>query len=109
VHKNGLGVLIAAAWRSPTVVGSGNPQAPDPISFSSLGTVDLRLFADFSRLPVTQSRAWAKGARLALAVTNVFDTRQSVHDATGVTPTAFEPGFLDPRGRVLAITLRKVF
>jgi hypothetical protein len=109
VHKNGLGVLIAAAWRSPTVVGSGNPQAPDPISFSSLGTVDLRLFADFSRLPLTQSRAWAKGARLALAVTNVFDTRQSVHDATGVTPTAFEPGFLDPRGRVLAITLRKVF
>jgi hypothetical protein len=32
-----------------------------------------------------------------------------VHDATGLTPTAFEPGFLDPRGRVLAITLRKVF
>jgi outer membrane receptor protein involved in Fe transport len=42
-------------------------------------------------------------------VTNAFDRRQSVHDANGATPTAFEPGFLDPLGRVLALTLRKVF
>ena len=32
-----------------------------------------------------------------------------VHDADGATPTAFEPGFLDPLGRVLALTIRKVF
>jgi hypothetical protein len=32
-----------------------------------------------------------------------------VRDAEGATPTAFEPGYLDPAGRVLALTLRKVF
>jgi hypothetical protein len=108
-HKDGLGILLAAAWRSATVVGNGNPTAPDPIVFSALGTADLRLFADLARLPLTRGHEWSKGARVAVAVTNVFDTRQSVHDATGMTPAAFEPGYLDPPGRTVAITLRKVF
>jgi hypothetical protein len=36
-------------------------------------------------------------ARLFLAVTNVFDTRERVHDVTGVTPTAFEPDVRRPK------------
>jgi outer membrane receptor protein involved in Fe transport len=108
-HRDGVGVLLAVAWRSPTVVGSGDPAAPDPIYFSSLGTADLRVFLDLGRLPWTRSAAWAQGARASLAVTNLFDRRQTVHDADGATPTAFEPGFLDPLGRVLALTIRKVF
>jgi hypothetical protein len=109
LHKDGVGFLVAGAWQSPTVVGSGNPAAPDPLFFSALGTLDMRLFIDLSRLPLTRDQAWASGARLSLAVTNAFDTRQSVHDATGITPTAFEPGYLDPPGRLVSITLRKVF
>ncbi len=108
-HRDGVGVLLAVAWRSPTVVGSGDLTAPDPIYFSSLGTADLRVFLDLGHLPWTHSASWAQGARASLAVTNAFDRRQSVHDANGATPTAFEPGFLDPLGRVLALTLRKVF
>ncbi len=109
VHQNGFGVLMAAAWRSPTVVGSGDASAPDPIRFSALGTADLRVFADLARLPPTRGRAWANGARMSLAVTNVFDRRQSVYDARGMTPAAFQPGYLDPPGRVIALTVRKVF
>jgi outer membrane receptor protein involved in Fe transport len=69
----------------------------------------LRVFLDLGHLPWTQSAAWTQGARASLAVTNLFDSRQTVHNANGATPTAFEPGFLDPLGRVLALTLRKVF
>jgi hypothetical protein len=108
-HRDGVGVLLAVAWRSPTVVGSGDPAAPDPIYFSSLGTADLRVFLDLGRLPWTRNASWAQGARASLAVTNLFDHRQSVHEADGATPTAFEPGYLDPLGRVLALTIRKVF
>jgi iron complex outermembrane recepter protein len=53
--------------------------------------------------------SWAQGARVSLAVTNLFDRRQIVHDDEGITPTAFEPGYLDPLGRVLSVTVRKVF
>jgi hypothetical protein len=108
-HRDGVGVLLAVAWRSPTVVGSGDPAASDPIYFSSLGTADLRVFLDLGHLPRMRSASWAQGARASLAVTNLFDRRQTVHDAFGATPTAFEPGFLDPLGRVLALTIRKVF
>jgi hypothetical protein len=108
-HRDGFGILLAVAWRSPTVVGSGDPAAPDPIYFSSLGTADLRVFLDLGHLPWMRSASWAQGARASLAVTNLFDRRQTVHDADGATPTAFEPGFLDPLGRVLALTIRKVF
>jgi hypothetical protein len=70
LHASGFGFLLAAAWHSPTVVGSGNPDAPDPVYFSGLATADLRLFADFARLPLTRNADWAKGARISLAVTN---------------------------------------
>jgi len=109
VYEQGLGGLLAVAWRSPTVVGSGETNAPDPIFFSSLATVDLRVFADFARIPFTKSRTWAQGVRISLAVTNLFDKRQTVRDDTGATPIAFAPGYLDPPGRVIAVTLRKVF
>jgi hypothetical protein len=108
-HRDGFGTLLAVAWRSPTVVGSGDPAAPDPIYFSSLGTADLRVFLDLGHLPWMRSASWAQGARASLAVTNLFDRRQTVHDADGATPTAFEPGFLDPLGRVLGFTIRKAF
>ena len=46
---------------------------------------------------------------MSLSVTNLSDRRQDVHDAHCMTPSAFAPGYLDPPGRVLALTLRKVF
>lgn len=109
VHQNGFGILLAAAWRSATVVDSGSATTPEPINFSALGTADLRLFGDLEHLPFTQGHDWAKGARIALAVTNLFDRRQAVRNEDGSTPAAFEPGYLDPPGRVIALTLRKVF
>jgi outer membrane receptor protein involved in Fe transport len=69
----------------------------------------LRVFADLERVRLTRNHEWSKGARISLAVINLFDRRQTVRDATGATPAAFEPGFLDPPGRTVALTVRKVF
>jgi hypothetical protein len=108
-YKSGAGAVLSASWHSPTIVASNDPTAPDTLYFSSLGTVDFRLFADLARLPSTSAHAWAHGGRVYLGVTNLFDRRQSVHDATGATPIAFEPGYLDPPGRVITLSARKVF
>jgi len=42
-------------------------------------------------------------------VLNLLDGRQSVRDSIGITPLAFAPGYLDPVGRTVWLTLRKSF
>jgi iron complex outermembrane receptor protein len=109
IYKDGLGAALNGTWKSSTSVDSSDLSEPDALHFSALGTVNLRMFADLSHLPVTQGQQWAQGARVALQVLNVFDRRQSVQDSTGITPIAFAPGYLDPVGRTVWLTLRKAF
>jgi hypothetical protein len=42
-------------------------------------------------------------------VNNVFNSRPKVHDAFGNVPTNFQPDLLDPLGRTVSITFRKLF
>jgi outer membrane receptor protein involved in Fe transport len=50
-----------------------------------------------------------QGTRVAFLVLNLFDRRQSVMDSSVSTPIAFAPGYLDPTGRTVWLTLRKAF
>ena len=52
---------------------------------------------------------WLKGTRLTMVVSNLFNTRPSVADDRGLTPLSYQPAYLDPVGRSLNVTLRKVF
>ena len=109
VYKDGLGAALNGTWKSATSVSGGDPLAPESLSFSALGTVNLRLFADLSRLPATHDQRWVHGMRVAFQVMNLFDQRQSVQDSAGGTPIAFAPGYLDPVGRTVSLTVRKAF
>jgi hypothetical protein len=108
-YKDGLGAALNGAWKSATSVGTGGALSSDTLQFSALGTVNLRLFADLSRLPATHDHEWAHGMRVAVQVLNLFDRRQSVQDSEGVTPIVFAPGYLDPVGRTVSLTIRKTF
>jgi hypothetical protein len=107
-YRNGIGSVLSGAWRSPTSVAADDAAAPDTLAFSSIYTMDLRIFADFERIAGTRHHGWAKGARLYLGVSNLFDRRQMVFDSTGATPLGFEGGYLDPPGRVMTVSVRKV-
>jgi iron complex outermembrane receptor protein len=109
VYKDGLGAGFNGTWRSATSVGTGDAPSSDILRFSELGTVNLRLFADFDRLPAARNQLWAHGLRIAFQVTNLFDRRQTVLDSAGSTPIAFAPGYLDPVGRTVSLTVRKAF
>ena len=68
--------------------------------------LDLRAFVDLgqvSKAPIL------KGLRVALTADNLFDSRQKVTDGSGAVPLSYQPDYLDPRGRVLGIDLRKAF
>ena len=78
----------------------------DTLRFSALATFDVRLFANLQqRLPRT---TWARAMRVSLGVTNLLNRRQRVRDATGRTPLAYQGAYLDPLGRTVSLTVRRL-
>ena len=106
--NNGFGARLTGQWESGTTVTGGTGLATGDLRFSPLATANLRLFADLGQQPALVRHRWARGARITLAVNNLFDTRQRVRDATGITPLGYQPGYLDPLGRTVRISLRKL-
>jgi hypothetical protein len=105
--NNGLGARIGANWRSGTKV---NTLTGDDLHFSSLGTFDLRLFANPGDIPeVVVKHPWLRGTQFRFEVNNIFNSRPKVHDATGRVPTSYQPDLLDPLGRTIMISFRKLF
>jgi hypothetical protein len=107
--KNGYGVRLSADWKSgTTVVDTTSPTGN--LSFSDIAKVDLRVFADLSaRRELIRKYPFFRGSRVAFALTNIFDQRAKVTDATGATPISYQPAYLDPVGRKISINFRKLF
>ncbi len=47
--------------------------------------------------------------RVSLSIDNLFDARQQVRDRLGTTPLSYQPGYLDPLGRSVRLSVRKLF
>ena len=110
VTKGGLGARINATWVQGTTVQGGSLSPSGTLTFSDLTTIHLRLFANFGQIPqIARKHPFLRGARLTVSVFNVFDQRLHVRDATGLTPLGDQPSFLDPTGRQVAISFRRLF
>ncbi|RZT45403.1 TonB-dependent receptor-like protein [Sphingomonas sp. BK036] len=108
--NNGLGARISANYATGTRVNGGTIAAPETLNFGGLATANARLFADLGqRLEWVKAHPWLRGMRISLSVDNVFNTRQRVTDATGATPNNYQPDYLDPLGRTVRLSVRKLF
>src|SRR3569623_872293 len=97
--NTGLGFRLSANWRSATEVTGGAAGTFSTLHFGSLAKFDLRLFDDFTQnLDFLKKHHWAKGMRVGLAVTNIFNTRQRVTDQTGTVPLSYHGAYLHPQG-----------
>ena len=107
---NGFGARLSEDWREGTHV-IGLPGTPtESLNFSSVTTLNLRLWDDLGRQPrVARRYPWLRGVRVTLAVTNLLDDRVSVRDGFGGTPLSYQPGYIDPVGRAITLSLRKLF
>ncbi|MDR6626012.1 TonB-dependent receptor [Caulobacter segnis] len=109
ITRYGLGARLTANWNSGTQVAAGAGGATTDLDFSSLATVNLRLFANLgARRELVQRYPILRGTRLTLAVNNLFDEKQTVRDANGAIPVTYQPDYLDPRGRVVQFSVRKL-
>lgn len=111
---NGIGARISGKWQSGTTVSGGSGILPGvstgDLRFSSLATLNLRLFANVGQMPdIARRHPWLRGSRLTLDVSNLFNARLKVRDDAGATPISYQPGYVDPIGRSFKIGIRKVF
>jgi hypothetical protein len=105
--NNGLGARISGTWQSGTKVDGGSSGTLD---FDPLAKVNLNLFANLGeRIDLIARQPWLRGTQVRLSVNNIFDAKQKVRDAAGITPVNYQPDLLDPQGRVFKISLRKLF
>lgn len=106
--NNGIGARLSVNYRSAVRV-NGLTDADD-LRFGDLLTANLRLFVDAGgRLDWVRRRPWLRGVRVAVAVDNLFNRRQRVTDASGATPISYQPAYLDPIGRSIRLSVRKLF
>jgi hypothetical protein len=105
--NNGLGLRLGANWQSATDVDT---LTGDNLHFSPVGTFDLRLFANPGDIPeMVVKHPWLRGTQVRFEVNNVFNSRPKVHDAAGNVPLNYQPDLLNPLGRTIMISFRKLF
>jgi hypothetical protein len=107
ISRNGLGARLNARWEQGTEVDGGSTS--ETLRFSDLTTVDLRLFADLGLQPMARNNPWMRGARVSLNIDNIFDEVRTVRDETGIVPLSYQPDLVDPLGRTVRVSFRKLF
>ncbi len=105
--NNGIGARLKADWRSGTTVDT---LTGDNLRFSPLATFDLRLFANPGDIPELEVKhPWLRGTQVQFRIDNILNSRPAVHDANGNVPLSYQPDLLDPLGRTIMISFRKLF
>ena len=109
IFRDGMGALLNARWQSGTRVTGALGGGTD-LEFSPLTTVNLRIFADLSQQrALVRQIPFLRGTRISVEFNNLFDRRIEVRDSNGMTPLSYQPGYIDPIGRSVTFTLRKLF
>lgn len=105
--NNGLGARLSGNWRSGTRV-EGGPNGD--LEFSDLATLDLRLFANLGeRFDLVAKHPWLIGSSVRLEVDNLLNERPRVRDSFGAVPFSYQAGLLEPTGRTVTLSFRKLF
>ncbi|MGV9005654.1 MAG: TonB-dependent receptor plug domain-containing protein [Brevundimonas sp.] len=104
---SGLGARMNVNWKAATDV-NGTLSSGD-LHYSDQATVGLKFFADLSARPELIGRFfWLRGSRISLDIDNLFDSRLDVRDSSGETPVGYQPDYLDPTGRTIKLSFRKL-
>lgn len=108
-HK-GFGLRLQGTYKSGTTAnGTGLPGSND-LRFSDLAAVNAFLFVNLDQqASVVKALPLLKGSRVTFRVENILNDIVDVRDQNGNVPLGYQPGYIDPRGRVLELSFRKRF
>ena len=61
------------------------------------------------RPDVIKRTPWLRGARISLAIDNITNAKIGVRDRSSAIPIGYQPDLIDPLGRTLTLSFRKLF
>ena len=112
LFRRGLGARMSVRWRSASVV-SGLPNGTGPtvagLRFSQDPTADFSLFLNPEDRIVGEVPGWVRNLQLALDVKNILNSGTVVRDQFGEVPLNYQKAYLDPVGRSITFSMRKLF
>lgn len=109
INRRGLGANLNVRWSEGTKISGSGATGSQDLFFADLASVNLRFFAELRQQPWFRDHAFFRGARAQLAIENLFDQKQEVRTADGLTPQTYQPNYLDPEGRTIRLSFRKLF
>lgn len=111
--RRGVGARLGLNWQSATSVlvdPTGATQSPDDLFFSGRTTANLRMFVDLGQRPeIVTKIPFLRGSRISLNFDNVLNDRINVRNRLGEEPLGFQRDQLDPLGRTVTLSFRKLF
>lgn len=107
---NGIGLRFTGNYQSGSRVDGGGLVGATDLRFNDIATFGMRAFVNFDNKPkLTEAVPFLKGSRLRLGIDNIFNAQQRVTNEAGEIPLRYQPGFIDPQGRVVSLSFRKRF
>ena len=108
-HK-GFGLRLQGTYKSGTTAkGTGLPGSND-LKFSDIAAINVFLFVNLDQQArVVKAVPFLKGSRITLRVENILNDIVDVRDQNGNVPLGYQQGYIDPRGRVFELSVRKRF
>jgi hypothetical protein len=108
-HK-GFGFRLQGTYKSGTTAdGTGLPGSND-LRFSDIAAINAFLFVNLDQQAhVVKAVPLLKGSRISFRVENILNDIVDVRDQNGNVPLGYQPGYIDPRGRVFELSFRKRF
>ncbi len=106
----GIGYLGNGASIDGWYQGSGRVRsgiAASDLHFSGIFKLNMSVYVSVHHF--VPELPWTSHTQLKLSVENITDAHQDVRDRNGRVPNRFQPDFLDPIGRTVKLTLRKLF
>ena len=108
VFHEGLGFRLQGNYRSSTKINGSALFGSRDLRFSDLTTLSAFLFVNLDqRGKLTKNLPFLKGSRITLRIDNVLNDILDVRGENGLVPLGYQPGLLDPRGRVFELSFRK--
>lgn len=107
VAYRGAGLQLDLNWTGSSRITSGASGQLSQIRFAPRTLFNLRAFVNLG--PQFPDSPLAKGARVSLEIDNVLQSKQRVADQRGQVPLGYQPFLIDPEGRAVRLSLRKVF